>query len=70
MFTMKFLKTKILNTFLILLFLATACAKQPGIVWVASPWQQVVRSTPPLDQKVVNLKAASNEYEPFRIIVP
>jgi len=38
-------------------------------VWVASPWHQVLRSTPPGDLQSVSLRAAANEYEPFRLIV-
>ncbi|MDD4107617.1 MAG: DUF4091 domain-containing protein [Prolixibacteraceae bacterium] len=52
-----------------LLMLLSACTKKQYTVWIASPWQQVIRSTPPGDLMEVNLKAAANEYEPFRIII-
>ena len=54
---------------LILTFLVTACTNNDVYVWVASPWQHVLQNTPPGDLQVVDLKAASNEYEPFRVIV-
>jgi hypothetical protein len=38
-------------------------------VWIASPWQHVLKSTLPGDLRVVVLKAAVNEYEAFRIII-
>lgn len=38
-------------------------------VWVASPWQRVLRDTPPGDRDQVDLKAAANELAPFRVIV-
>jgi hypothetical protein len=49
--------------------LASACTQQGGEVWVASPWQQVLRSTPPAGITSARLEAAANEFEPFRIIV-
>ncbi|HKK42322.1 MAG TPA: hypothetical protein VJ963_07935, partial [Bacteroidales bacterium] len=54
-----------------LLLLLPAC-KEKAIkttVWVASPWQKVMRDTPPDTVSSANLKAAANEYEPFRIII-
>jgi len=54
---------------LLLIIMVSACTKKQYTVWIASPWQQVIRSTPPGDLMEVNLKAASNEYEPFRIII-
>jgi hypothetical protein len=38
-------------------------------IWIASPWEVVLRDTPPKILKPINLKSAINEYEPFRIIV-
>ncbi len=38
-------------------------------VWVASPWQRVLRDTPPGELQEVSLKSAKNEYAPFRIII-
>jgi hypothetical protein len=53
----------------ILCVFGSACKPQVGEVWVASPWQQVLRSTPPAGPNSANLEAAANEYEPFRIII-
>ena len=36
---------------------------------MASPWQRVMRSTPPGQTRSADLKAAANEYAPFRIII-
>jgi hypothetical protein len=47
----------------------SACSQKDTIVWVASPWQRVMRNTPPNEMNEVKLKAAANEYEPFRIII-
>ena len=64
---------KILSRFVspafLLLFLLTGCTNSKVTVWVASPWQRVLRSTPPDTVKTADLKAAANEYEPFRIII-
>jgi hypothetical protein len=38
-------------------------------VWVASPWQQVLRDTAPGGGTSVAIAAARNEYEPFRLVV-
>ena len=46
-----------------------SCTKTKIKVWVASPWERVIRDTPPGDLQSVFLKAASNEYEPFRLII-
>jgi hypothetical protein len=48
---------------------AAAALADDAVVWVASPWQHVLRDTPPGRDRVVNLKAAANEYESARIIV-
>lgn len=55
--------------FCILIILVYSCTSPDGIVWVASPWQHVLLSTPPVDENTVNIKAAANEYEPFRLVV-
>jgi len=52
----------------VLLPLAAAHAQGP-VVWVASPWQHVLKTTEPGTQKAITLIAAANEYEPCRIIV-
>ncbi|NLO04831.1 MAG: DUF4091 domain-containing protein [candidate division WS1 bacterium] len=46
-----------------------AFAQQDATVWVASPWERVLRDTPPREQPSAQLRAAANEYEPFRLIV-
>lgn len=45
------------------------CTQKKATVWVASPWERVIRETPPGETRSVTLKAAINEYEPFRIII-
>src|SRR5665648_912 len=52
-----------------LLLIIPACTRKDATVWVASPWQRVLRSTPPGELMEVKLKAAANEYEPFRLII-
>jgi len=39
------------------------------VVWVASPWQHVLRSTEPGRAKSAEIVAARNEYEPLRVII-
>jgi len=52
------------------IFLISGCSGNKDIqVWVASPWQQVLRSSLPDGPDGANLKSAANEYEPFRIII-
>jgi len=46
-----------------------SCTQNQAIVWVASPWQRVLRDTAPGPSKEVNIQAAANEYEPFRLII-
>ncbi len=46
-----------------------ALAQEDATVWVASPWERVLQDTPPGEQTAVKIKAAANEYEPFRLIV-
>lgn len=52
-----------------LLMILPSCTQKGTTVWVASPWQRVLRSTLPLELKEVKLKSATNEYEPFRLII-
>lgn len=49
---------------------AMALAQGP-VVWVASPWEQVLKSTEPpaAPSHSISLSAAANEYEPCRLIV-
>lgn len=42
---------------------------QSATVWVASPWEHVLRDSPPGSQTSAELWTAANEYEPFRIVV-
>lgn len=42
---------------------------QEPVVWVASPWQHVLRSTEPGGAKSAEIVAARNEYEPLRVII-
>jgi hypothetical protein len=42
---------------------------QEPVVWVASPWQHVLRSTEPGDARSAEISAARNEYEPLRVII-
>ncbi len=42
---------------------------QELVVWVASPWQHVLRSTEPGDARSAEIIAARNEYEPLRVII-
>ncbi len=46
-----------------------SCTRKDVTVWIASPWQTVMQNTPPGELQTVTLKAAANEYEPFRIII-
>jgi len=48
--------------------LCPAWSQEP-VVWVASPWQHVLRSTEPGGTKSAEIAAARNEYEPLRVIV-
>lgn len=57
-----------LSLFLALAVVGLARSQEP-VVWVASPWQHVLRSTEPGDAKAAEISAARNEYEPLRIII-
>ena len=63
------LKINFITSVSLLLLFFSSCRSDDYIVWIASPWQQVIQSTPPENQSEVILKSASNEYEPFRIII-
>jgi len=54
---------------LLLLGAAAHVFAQSPVVWVASPWEHVLKSSPPGTAERVAISAAANEYEPFRIIV-
>ncbi|MFW6170786.1 MAG: glycoside hydrolase domain-containing protein [Planctomycetota bacterium] len=47
----------------------SAVAQEDTTVWVASPWQRVLRDTPASKDREVEVKAAANEFAPFRVIV-
>ena len=53
----------------LLVMVLSSCTQKDAIIWMASPWQQVMRSTPPGESRSATLKVAANEYEPFRIII-
>lgn len=42
---------------------------QEPVIWVASPWQHVLREAAPGAARTASIVAARNEYEPVRIIV-
>ncbi|NLP12319.1 hypothetical protein GX408_18110, partial [bacterium] len=46
-----------------------SCTQNQATVWVASPWQRVMRDTAPGSSREVDIQAAANEYEPFRVII-
>ena len=54
-------------------FLGLAAARgawcQEPVVWVASPWQHVLRDTEPGPAGSAAVAAARNEYEPLRVVV-
>jgi hypothetical protein len=65
----KLLLLKSLALTSLIAIISYSCMRKNCTVWVASPWQQVMRSTPPGDLQTVTIKAAANEYEPFRLII-
>ena len=48
--------------------LSPVWSREPA-VWVASPWQHVLRGTEPGGAKSAEIVAARNEYEPLRVII-
>lgn len=58
---------------ILLLFVSLAVVgpvwSQEPVVWVASPWQHVLRSTEPGDATSAKISAARNEYEAIRVII-
>lgn len=68
-----FLKTSKMKIKSILYFLLViivcSCTENKYQIWIASPWQMVLQNSPPGELKEIRLKAAANEYEPFRIII-
>lgn len=58
----------IVSVLICLAGLGPAWSQEPA-VWVASPWQHVLRSTEPGAAKSAEIVAARNEYEPLRVII-
>ncbi|MBN1854095.1 MAG: hypothetical protein JW829_15315 [Pirellulales bacterium] len=42
---------------------------QEPVIWVASPWQHVLRSSEPGEAESAEIVAGRNEYEPLRVII-
>ena len=55
--------------FVLGLVICGVASSQGPAVWVASPWEHVLKSTEPGPDRAVSLQAGRNEYEPFRMIV-
>ncbi len=53
----------------VLFIILLSCVQNQATVWVASPWQRVLRDTAPGPCREVNIQVAANEYEPFRLII-
>lgn len=51
------------------LLLLCAALASAQTVWVASPWEHVLKTSEPGTSMAATLQSAANEYEPFRIIV-
>ncbi len=47
----------------------SALMGQEPVVWVASPWEHVLRDSPPGEARSAQLVAARNEFEPFRVLI-
>ena len=60
---------KITVRIILLSVIFSSCTQNKIKVWVASPWKQVMGNTLPGNLQSVSLKAASNEFEPFSIII-
>lgn len=58
----------VLSLLVVLLGLGPTWSQEP-VVWVASPWQHVLRSTEPGEARTAAIVAARHEYEPLRVIV-
>lgn len=55
---------------LLIALAATGPAKsQEPVLWVASPWQHVLRESEPSELKSAKISAARNEYESLRVII-
>ena len=52
-----------------LLMVCSAALGQDALVWVASPWEHVRMGAEPGPGRSIEIRAARNEYESFRIIV-
>lgn len=58
----------ILSLFFALTIIAPVRGQDP-VIWVASPWQHVLRSTEPGEARSAEISAARNEYETLRVII-
>ncbi len=58
----------ILLLFVILVGVGPSRGEEP-LVWVASPWQHVLRSSEAGETRSAKIYAARNEYEPLRVII-
>lgn len=47
----------------------TAAFAQDTVVWTATPWEQVLQDQDPGPDRTVDISAAGNEYEPYRVII-
>ncbi len=55
---------------LLVMGILSSCTHNNDVsVWIASPWEHVLQNTPPGENKSVELQAAANEFEPFRLII-
>ena len=64
-----YVMTRIVLSLLVGLAGVSSVWSQDPVVWVASPWQHVLRSTEPGGAKSAEIVAARNEYEPLRVII-
>lgn len=62
------MRRMVLSLFVGLAGVGSVWSQEP-VVWVASPWQHVLRSTEPGDARSAEIIAARNEYEPLRVII-
>lgn len=60
---------RLLTPILSLLLLTLRALAAAPSVWVASPWEHVLKSSPPGATRQASLRSAANEYESCRLIV-
>jgi len=66
---MSYLELAIAMTAVVGLTCAADAAGQGASVWVASPWEFVLRNAKPGPSRSIRLSAARNEYEPARVVI-